>query len=225
MSTTSPRGRSGVTIRALERDDLQLAARLHRQMLPHGIFPALGDRFLRRYLLTYATSPAAVAFVAEFGGVPVGFLVGVLDPPTHRCHMLRQHGIALVGVGLPALVLRPRVAFRFVRTRAWRYVTTLMRFASARVRLPVAEPGGPGSPAVLCHVAVVPDGRGSGIGASLVATFEARARNGGVKEAVLLTLADGGGAGPFYERLGWHAGDTRSDRDGISWRRYRKDLG
>lgn len=129
--------------------DLRFAAELHRRWLGHGLFPALGPRFLRCYLRTFLPGQAAVALVAEVDGAAAGFLVGVFDERTHLRGVVRQHGLRLAATGLIALAARPRVAWRFARTRLRRYVGGLGRLArsgrSVDARLPA-------SPSPSCEV-------------------------------------------------------------------------
>lgn len=210
----------------MNEHDLVRAARLHRQHLPHGLFPRLGERFLRRYLRTYLNTPTAVALVIEGGNGMFGFLCGTVDRRSHREHVLRHHAASLVRGGLLSLTLHPAVAVHFVRTRAWRYLTALVHVARRRrAEAPTAGARWEAWPAVLDHLVVAPHGRCAGAGAALVDAFEAVARELGLARAELLTLPGEAGAGEFYERLGWHPGELCSDRDGVSWIRYQKSLG
>lgn len=208
-----------VAVRPMEAGDLDFAAQLHAQALGHGLFPALGEGFLRRYLATYRSSAHAVAFVAEDRGAPLGFIVGTLDPAAHRQEVLGRHGTGLAVAGALGLVRRPRVAAWFLRTRAVRYASGLLRVA--RRRTPAAPGGAPGGPvAVLNHVAVSPEARGRDVGTLLVDAFLGAVRGAGVPAARLVTLAGGEGAGPFYRRLGWQEAGGYVDRDGVAWDRY-----
>lgn len=215
-----------IGVRPMKESDLVRAARLHRQHLPHGLFPSLGERLLRRYLRTYLNTPSAVAIAVEGENGMFGFLCGTVDRRTHREHVLRHHVAGLVRGGVISLALHPAVAVRFVRTRAWRYLTALLHVAR-RKRADAATVGASGNawPAVLAHLVVAPQGRCAGAGAALVNAFEAVARERGLARAELLTLPGEAGAGGFYERLGWRSGELCSDRDGVSWVRYQKLLG
>lgn len=212
-----------VVVRAMESRDLCFAAALHEQSLRHGLFPALGRRFLVRYLGTYLRSDASVALVAELAGSPAGFLVGVLDESTHYRHVLQRHGTKLAASGLVALMTRPRVAWRFLQTRAYRYVLGIGRLARG------ARRGSAGATdrratAVLSHVAVIPELRGSGVGSDLVAAFSATASGASTAAIRLTTRTGADGAGDFYIDLGWRHVDTFVDADGLSWDRLRFDL-
>lgn len=203
----------------MEAGDLAFAAELHAQALGHGLFPALGEGFLRRYLATYRSSEHAVALVAEDRGAPLGFIVGTLDPAAHRQEVLGRHGTALAVAGALGLARRPKVAAWFLRTRAVRYATGLLRVA--RRRTPAAPGGARGGPvAVLNHVAVSPEARGRDVGTLLVDAFLGAVRGAGVPAARLVTLAGGEGAGAFYRRLGWQEAGGYVDRDGVAWDRY-----
>lgn len=216
-----PRSAVAVDVRAMATADIRWAADLHRAALPHGLFPSLGPRFLRQYLATYVDSPAAVALVAERNGALAGFLVGTLDHGHHRAHVMGTHLRPIAVRGALALLVRPTVAWRFVRTRLVRYVAAIRR---PRVHGP-REQGRDRAVAVLAHVAVTPASRGTGVGAELVRAFLDAARAAGASRCELVTRADDDGAFGFYRRLGWdHIGESR-DRDGGLWTRLGLDLG
>jgi len=211
-----------VAVRPMAAEDLAFAAELHARALGHGLFPALGGRVLRRYLATYRSSAHAVAFVAERRGEPLGFIVGTLDPAAHRQEVLARHGAALTVAGVLGLVRHLRVAAWFLRTRAVRYASGLLRLA--RRRAPGSGGGAAGRTAVLNHVAVSPEARGHAVGTVLVDAFLDAVRSAGVPAARLVTLADPDGAGPFYQRLGWQPAGGYVDHDGVSWDRYQVSL-
>ena len=217
---------SAICVRPMSERDLKVAAQLHLQHLPHGLFPSLGERFLRRYLSTYLDTPSAVALAVEADQRAFGFLCGSLDRAAHREHVLRSHRTSLFSAGLISLASHPAVAVRFLRTRGRRYAAALLRLghrASAEAPA-IGASKGPTGPAVLAHLVVSPAGRCAGAGAALVEAFEATARQRGLASAELLTLPGEAGAGRFYERLGWRCGETCSDRDGVIWVRYHKLL-
>lgn len=206
----------------LHPDDLAAAADLHAVALPHGFFPTLGRRFLARYLATYLDDRDGVAIAAVVDGRLVGFLVGTTDTLSRRAHIVRRHGVRLAVTGLAALLARPRMAVRFLQTRAWRYVTAVVgglhrRSGSTAAPVPLVR-------AVLSHVAVVPAARGTGLGAGLVHAFEREVRAAGCASAELLTRADEDGAGDFYRCLGWREEGGFDDRDGVRWTRFVRRL-
>lgn len=207
---------------ALRPEDLAAAAELHAEALPHGFFPALGRRFLARYLATYLDDQDGVAIAAVVDGRLVGFLVGTTDTTTRRAHVVRRHGPRMVMTGLVALVTRPRLALRFLRTRAWRYAGAVVRGLRRRPAPTVST--APPVPAVLSHVAVSPDARGAGLGAALVRAFEREVQAAGRSSAELVTRADGDGAGEFYRCLGWREDGGFDDRDGVHWARFVRRL-
>ena len=213
---------AAIGVRPMNEHDLVSAATLHREHLPHGLFPSLGERFLRRYLRTYLDTPTAVALAIEGDGGTFGFLCGTVDRRAHRDHVLHHHTGSLVRAGLLSLTLHPTVAVRFVRTRALRYLSALLRVG--RRKGDEAPTAAEALTATLAHLVVAPEGRGAGAGAALVDAFEAAARERGLARAELLTLPGEAGAGRFYERLGWRSGELCSDRDGVSWVRYQKSL-
>lgn len=203
--------------------DLRFVVLLHRSSLAHGLFPALGPRFLRAYLHTYATSPFGLAYLALLDGAPVGYLVGTVDEAAHVRYVLRRRGFRLMLLGVTALLLRPRLAWRFVRTRAKRYVTAGTRLARSGAQASPAA-GSAEPVAVLSHIAVSAPARGSGVGGVLVERFVEDARSAGAVAARLLTKGDKGGAIGFYESLGWCPCGIVTDREGIAWSRFRLEL-
>src|SRR3546814_11976374 len=104
----------------MNEHDLVRAARLHREHLPHGLFPSLGERFLRRYLRTYLNTPTAVALAIEGEHGMFGFLCGTVDRRAHRGHVFRAHAASLVRGGVFPLTSHPEVATLFVRPRGGR---------------------------------------------------------------------------------------------------------
>lgn len=205
--------------------DLRFASELHRRWLGHGLFPALGPTFLRCYLRTFLSAPDAVGLVAEVDGAAVGFLVGVFDEPSHFRRIVRQHGPRLSVTGVIALALRPRLAWRFARTRMRRYISGLRRLARSDESVAAQAPASPSAEAVLSHVAVAAEARSSRVGSALVLRFTTLAQERGATGVRLVTRPGDAGAGPFYERLGWRRNGEFVDLDGLTWQRYRLELG
>jgi GNAT superfamily N-acetyltransferase len=210
-----------LTVRQVRGDaDLRYAADLHERALGHGFFVSLGTRFLGRYWRTFAEGPRGVALVATADGAPVGALCGTTANRAHFAWALRHHGLVLAFWGVLGLLRRPALGWHFLRTRAFRYVRNLLRLGRNLVGRPVEVGGGdenvspderrdrdagaPSAPvAVLVHMMVEPDARGSGVGRALVSAFVERAREDGATEARLVTLDGDRGAEGFYARVGW----------------------
>ncbi|RKN06004.1 GNAT family N-acetyltransferase [Streptomyces radicis] len=188
--------------------DLPFVVEEHLGHFPHGFFARLGAGFLTSYTRTYLTGPEARAYVVEAAGRPVGFLVGVLDPPAHRRHVLRSHGPRLAARALVSLAVRPRLARHFLRTRLLRYLRGLLPRRAAPGAAPAANPG---VTAVLSHVVVTRSARSLGIGETLIGRFVADAAVAGCARVSLVTASGPDGAGPYYERRGWlPRGETRT---------------
>lgn len=197
-------------VRSAQVDDLDFCTALQSETLPHGFFAELGYGFLRAYLATFVSSPHAAAFVATVDETPVGMVVGVVRARAHRQWVLRHRGVRLAALGCAALVVRPRLALRFMRTRLARYSRALRRERSdgAAIR--------GGQPAVLSHVAVAPGAEGAGLGGQLVEAFVDAARAAGAQRVVLATLSGEAGAAGFYRKLGWSESGSAQDFDGQS---------
>ena len=197
-------------VRPVETDDLDFCTVLHAEKLPHGFFAALGYGFLRAYLATFVASPHAVALLVSAHHAPVGMVVGILRPAAHARWVLRRRGLRLALRGGIALAARPRLAFRFARTR-------IPRYRRAWDRRRASPPSGlTRQPAVLSHVAVAPGAEGAGLGSLLVRAFVDAARDEGCSSIVLATLAGEEGAAGFYRRLGWVESTSHRDFDGQS---------
>ena len=211
---------TGTQALPLAERHLDFCAALHAASLPHGFFGELGPRFLRSYYGTFARSPHAFGMVAEIGGHPVGYVVGLHNPRAHARWVLRQRGLGLALRGAVALAGRPRAGVRFGRTRIRRYAKAWRRHRGARR---TTRPDH-ANVAVLSHLAVVQGARKSGAGTALVCVFEHEARRADLEKAVLTTLSDERGAGAFYARLGWELSGTHTTADGDVVEEWSRDL-
>ncbi|SCG41001.1 GNAT family N-acetyltransferase [Micromonospora halophytica] len=219
--TTDP---DGLVLRAAAHADLPVMSRAHVQLLPVGLFPSLGTRFVRRWHRTYLDSPHGFGYVVVDPAAPeeiVGFLVGTTDHAAHTAALVadRRMLASLAITGFSALCVRPRVAARLLRSRlrpwARRLASQRQRATSRRPAAPTRTGSVP-SPqvAVMSALAVHPDWRGSGIGVRLAMRFVEHVRDAGATRAELQTSTGPLGAAGFYERLGWEAGPQQSSPDG-----------
>ena len=216
----------GFVIRPMGRADTVATAHAHVRSLPVGLFPRMGERFLRRWHRTLLRLPYGVALVVTDsearGGEVVAFLFGTTDQAGQIRALLRNRRILveLIVCGGLALVRRPRLAAHFARTRGRPWLRKLL----GRRGDAVGQPGDSNraTVAVLAAVAVEPDARGRGLGVALVREFLAQAQDRGAEVAELVTVvpAEGGAGAPFYERLGWRRTGDRRTRDGTTVRTY-----
>lgn len=226
-----------VIIRPATGDDLALTASLQCAFLPHGLFPRLGERFVRRWHATYLDAPHGTALMAELmtpdgRQEPVGFLVGATDQIRHVDDVLRRHRMLLGAAGAGALALRPRLAAHFLRTRARAYLRRLLARPQQGVpadTVPEAAEAGraAGRPqtAVITAVAVTPEARGTGAGKELVAHFLEQARKAGAQRVELAVIAGTGSAEGFYARLGWTVVEEHLTKDGSLTKTFRHEFG
>lgn len=201
------RGARAETINRADHDELSFLTSLHAETLPGGYFAKLGRRFLRSYLATFVDSPHALALTLSVQDVKAGMVVGTLRPRAHRRWVLTRRGPRLVALGMLALVGRPHLAVRFLRTRVARY-----RRAWSDRR--ASRPGVAAQPAVLTHVAVAPGAQGQGFGQTLVEAFVERAQAAECPGVLLTTGAGPDGAAAFYRHLGWEEASAGRDLDG-----------
>ncbi len=222
-----------VVIRLATPADIDFTARTHRQHLPHGLFPLLGQTFMKRWHTSFLGAPEGIALIAvhvgDDGERPLGFLVGAVDQVAHVHHVLGHHRFALGAAGVRSLLVRPRLALHFLRTRARAYARRLTsrpaprhpRGDSREVRPQTPRDGrGPDPVAVVTALVVIPQAQGAGVGAALLAQFVERARTGPAPQAHLTTLDGADGAGSFYEGLGWQRRNVHPTRDGMLMATY-----
>lgn len=217
-----------LAVRPATHRDLRAMSRAHVDLLPVGLFPSLGPRFVRRWQRTFLDSRHGVGYVAVDPSAPgdgfVGFLLGTTDQTAHMAALLTNRravaSLAVAAVG--ALVRRPRVATRLLRSRVGPWTR---RFRSRKPRGDAPDrPTSAPQVAVMIALAVRPEWRGTGIGSRLVTHFVEHARLAGATTAELVTPAGPTGAPTFYERLGWEAGPRPTNRDGDGLCVYRRSL-
>ncbi|WP_026533614.1 GNAT family N-acetyltransferase [Arthrobacter sp. H14] len=223
---------TGVAIRQATSKDLATMASWQCRFLPHGLFPQLGERFVRRWHATFIDAPYGIALIAELpapgGPVPIGFLVGSTDQFRHIDQVLREHRIGLSLAGLSALAVRPGLCGRFLRTRARPYIRRILKRSPDQIRESPAESDPVSEPqrdrtAVVTAVAVTPGDRGTGAGRSLITRFIEQSRPAGVPKAELVTMVNASNDG-FYEKLGWRLADEHTNKDGTRCRTFRYEF-
>lgn len=188
--------------------DVGETARLHQEYLPRGLFPRLGHRFLARWHLTFTDTRWAWSGVVVEEGRVVAYVLVAVDPARHRHHALVHHRGPLLRAGLVSLLLQPRLAAMFVRTRGRRYARQARavwgRPATSAGSTPAERP-----PAVIHALVTRESHRGLGLASRLVELATRESERRGAVELALVTEAGSAatGAGPgsvgFYERLGF----------------------
>ncbi|MEQ4304572.1 GNAT family N-acetyltransferase [Plantactinospora sp. B6F1] len=210
--------------------DLPAMSRAHIELLPIGLFPSFGARFVRRWQRTLLRSTHGVGIVAVDTTTPpgefVGFVLGVSDQNAHIAELTKKRGVlaSLALAGCVALIVRPRVAVRAVRSRVRPWARRLLRLGAATATSGRSASVAAPNVAVMTALAVRPRWRRSGIGVMLVRRFVEQARTAGAIRVEAQTSTGSVGATGFYERLGWTAGAQRSTPDGESVRTYHHHL-
>lgn len=206
---------AGVTeVRPLTSADLDFAAALHSEALPDGFFVSLGRPFLTRYYAAFVASPHAIGLVAVGVEERQGVLVGTIDDAAHYRWVIRHQYGALVRAGARGLARDPRLAARFARTRARRYLRGA-RLLGRRRRGGSIAPSAPTTGA-LTHIAVVSERRENGVGTKLVNAYVKSAFAHGALRLRVATKADGG-ATDFYRHLGWRPAESTRNLDGVDF--------
>jgi GNAT superfamily N-acetyltransferase len=219
----------GYAIRDALASDLPATSRLHVGELEAGLFPQLGRRFVARWHRTYQQSPHAVGLsvvrIYPHGREHVvGFLIGAADRDAFQQELITRHHNALLLHGALALLLRPRVLRRFLRTRLRPYLRRL-RSAARRSDAVGADPATPRErtrTADLAAIVIAPSLRRTGVGSALVHEFLRRCAAAGAATAELMTMSGPSGAGSFYARIGWTLTETYVNRDGLQVQRFQR---
>lgn len=205
MTTTA--GDAEVVVDDLREADLDRVTDLHLAAFPASELSRLGREAVRRHYRWQLRGPHDLtALAASTNGELVGYLLGgvfrgslsgfVKDERWFLLgQVLRHPGVVVRGRGRQMVVLCGRL---------------LLRRPSEAAEQPARVPDG--SFGVLV-VAVDPDSQRQGIGASLLAAAEDRARAAGFR-ALHLTLHPGNVAAlSFYTDLGWHRLGIPGDDD------------
>lgn len=223
MTEPSPR----FSIRAMSLLDIPAAVRLHERELTGDFVSRFGGRFLSRLYRAFLKSLHAQALVSVSPrtGDITGVLLGVLDTPAHNSFLLRRHGPALAFYAIGRSLLHPALARDVLRTRARRYARGVARSVFAGKRGEKPERHDTERVGVISYVMVDGGRRGCGIGTSLVAAYEERARCAGLDRLELVTHPGGRGAGPFYDRIGWRCAGERISGNGERFALYTRHLG
>jgi len=223
----------GYLLRRMRPTDTDATARLHRRLLPNGLFPRLGRQFVRRWHATFLDTPAATGLSVVHHGEVVAFVVATLDQRLYLRHVLGTHRRPLAWRGALGLLLRPHVLLHFLRTRVRAY---------ARHLLPGVARRGPGTAtapppdrrlrvAVVHAVVTSEQARGLGCARALLEAVVAAARQSHADHVALVTdvaheqdRTGPAGAAAMYEALGWERAEVRRHRDGRWVREYQMPL-
>lgn len=206
----APSANDRLVTRPLEPRDVHTTARLHTELLGEGLFPRLGQAFLRRWHLTFVDSAHASAHVVtDRDGDVVAFILATTDQVRYVAETLRSAKWPLALRGALGLARRPGLALGFLRTRLHRYARRLFSPGHSATSSTAAQ-----EPVAVVHAIVTTQAaRGRGLGRDLMARFEADVAVAGVTRMELLT-EEAGDAVEFYRRLGWTAREVRTNRDG-----------
>ena len=217
MSSSAAFSPRQVLIRRMGLADLEFVVDEHLAHFPDNVFGQMGRRFLTEYYRTFLDGPHADAVVTVAEGVPVGYLVGVLDVHEHRRLVRRFHFRRLAWYAAGALARRPRMAAGLLRRR----ISVKLGALGSRAR---SAGGVSEGIAVLSHVAVRPEARGLGLGTSMILQFMERAELAGARTISVATRAGDAGAGGLYSHLGWQLVNERDTFDGRRIALYDLDL-
>lgn len=233
----------GYLLRRMRPADTARTAQLHRRLLPNGLFPRLGTRFVRRWHATFLDTPAATGLTVVHHGEVVAFVLATLDQRLYLHHTLRRHRWPLMWRGALGLLVRPHVLVHFLRTRLGAYARHLLpglrrRGAGQAAPAGPADAPAPRQPgekrrrvAVVHAVVTSEEARGKGCARALLDTVASAARRARADHIALVTDVEDpalglpcSGAAAMYESLGWDRVAVRRHRDGRWIAEYRYPL-
>lgn len=161
---------------------------IHTAAFPDFFLTQLGPAFLAAYYSELAADPSGIALVArDDDGVPIGFVVGALDPRGFYSRLFRRKWWRFALVAIPAVLRNPRRVRRVARAS----------------RHSGDNPSGT-DVCGLFSIAVSPTAQSAGTGRALVEAFIAEARSRGAHAVFLTTDRDGNDAvNHFYIARGF----------------------
>ncbi len=186
-------------LRALQKDDLIAAARIHLLAFHDSALTALGEGAVRRYYQWQLSGPHDVSAFAVFrntemagfcfGGVFRGALSGFLQK--------NRNYLALRVATHPWLICNP-----LFRDKLRNGLSVLRRFSKPPTQAPL--PAQPKKKAFgILAIAVNPNFQGQGVGKILMLESERAARDRGFEQMSLSVNTANHQAIQFYEGLGW----------------------
>lgn len=200
----------GVVFAAVQPQDIETLARVHREAFPGFFLSRLGEPFLVQFYRGFLDDDSAVTVVARAAdGRVIGAAVGTTEPDGFFRRLLRrrwrQFGLEAARCALRSPATAPRL-LRAVRYR-----------------------GGdkpPDAGALISSICVIPSAKGTGLGRRLLSEWSAAARRAGAEQAFLTTDAEGNDAvNRFYRAEGWTLSDTFRTPEGRVMNHYRRSLG
>lgn len=176
-------------IEVVSASELNAIAAVHMAAFPGFFLTELGAAFVRQMYLGFLADPTAVFLAAKQADTMAGYAVGFLAGGRGNRSVALRRAPALALAVLPALTRRP---------------VFLAKRLLAKLRGADGTPPTPADAVVLRSIAVQPMFQGTALARSLLAAFEARARERGAMRCVLTTDADDNErVNRFYVREGY----------------------
>jgi ubiquinone/menaquinone biosynthesis C-methylase UbiE/ribosomal protein S18 acetylase RimI-like enzyme len=197
-------GGEGFSIRMLERDDLEQAARLHVDAFASFFLARAGVGFMREYYSAFLSTPGAFALVATRGDQIVGSVLGVRSRAAFYRHLYRTRFAALARALGPRFLLDAEF-----RNEIWERERQFLLAARSVLRLPEGNPPASSeTPARLLAICVDDRARGVGIAEALVAELCQEMKVSGIDRVGLSVHRGNARAIAFYKRSGWVEEDS-----------------
>jgi len=196
-------------VRPMTASDVAAVADVHLAAFPGFFLTFLGRGFLRQLYRGIVDDPSGIAFVAEHDGVAVGFVAGTAVPARFYSRLLRQRFLPFAWHSGLAVLRRPSAIPRVLRA-----------FTKSS-----AAPSETTGRSEMMSLAVLPTHREGGLGARLIASFNAEAAARGAKVVFLTTdAANNDRPNRLYVRCGFTLARTFSTPEGRAMNEYERSL-
>jgi ribosomal protein S18 acetylase RimI-like enzyme len=203
-----PRLPGAPAVRPMTGADVEAVVQVHLRGFPSFFLTELGPRFVHELYRATLADPDGFGVVAQDGQTISGFATGTAQPAGFYRRLLCRRWWRFALASAVPVMRRPRIAPRLVRALAM----------PGRV---TRQPGR----GTLMSIAVVPEGRGQGIGGALVRAFIDEAGRRGVRQVDLTTdQQDNQTGNRFYGSLGFVRERTFTTPEGRVMNEYVIDV-
>lgn len=197
-------------LRKMVIDDVPAVVRVHIASFPGFFLTFLGASFLSTFYYGICLDEEAMAFVylSEIG-VPVGFIVGNINPQGFYSRLLKKYWLRFAVASLIPVIKNPLIFFRVLRA----------------IFYSRSQPSG-GKVCGIFSLAVSPDMKGKGIGSILVNCFLKQVESRGCNKVILTTDSENNeAANSFYQKLGFKIEEIIITREGRKMNKYSFEFG
>lgn len=200
-----------IEITTAKYTDINDIAHLHKKVFSGFFLSSLGHGFLKELYAGFLTRPHGILLIARDGGIVIGFAAGTTDSENFFSKLRRRRGLFFLIKAMPAVLMNP--------------IPVCKKLISAffyRGDPPVAG----GSGALLSSIGIAADYRGKTLANRLLADFEKKAAQQGIRQVYLTTDAvNNDRVNSFYQKNGYLVECSFMQSGGRLMHRYIKNIG